>query len=124
MLRTAASLQSGSEHPLAAAMVAAAAARGLALDRPDDLVADPGRGVRGRVAGQAVAVGNRDLLTVLEITPPTDLLDVWQAHDAAGHTAVWVVIEGLCGRSSPSPTRRVPPRGRGWRHSPRVAWKP
>lgn len=112
VLRVAASLQSGSEHPLAAAMVAAAAARGLALARPDDLMADPGRGVRGRVAGRAVAVGNRDLLTVLEITPPTDLLDVWQAHDAAGHTAVWVVIEGavravIAIADTPRPTARA-----------------
>ena len=94
VLHVAAGLQSGSEHPLAAAMVAAAEARGLAVDRPDDLMADPGQGVRGRVAGRTVAVGNQDLLAALDITPPAELLDAWRDHDAAGRTAVWVVIEG------------------------------
>jgi Cu+-exporting ATPase len=48
LLRAAASLQSGSEHPLARAVVAAAKERGLAVPEPDSVRAVPGRGSEGR----------------------------------------------------------------------------
>ncbi|WP_295537021.1 heavy metal translocating P-type ATPase [uncultured Pseudacidovorax sp.] len=50
-LRIAATLQQGSEHPLARAVMAAAASRGLAPDEARELRAVPGRGIRGRVDG-------------------------------------------------------------------------
>ena len=65
LLRLAASLERASEHPLAAAIVAAAVERGLALAEPTEFESQTGRGVRGVVGGHAVALGNRDLLADL-----------------------------------------------------------
>jgi Cu+-exporting ATPase len=58
LLRAAASLQSGSEHPLAHAVVAAAKARGLAFDAPDNVRSVPGRGSEGEVGARSVLVGS------------------------------------------------------------------
>lgn len=57
-LRVAASLQSGSEHPLARAVVNAAKERGLDVLAPDDVQAVAGRGTEGRVAGEAYLIGS------------------------------------------------------------------
>ena len=57
-LRTAASLQSGSEHPLARAVLNAAQERGVTFDAPQDVQAVPGRGTQGRVAGHEVLIGS------------------------------------------------------------------
>ena len=57
-LQTAASLQSGSEHPLARAVLAAARERGLAMEPPQDVRAVPGFGTAGRVAGHEVFIGS------------------------------------------------------------------
>ena len=57
-LKTAASLQSGSEHPLARAVLAAAKDQGVAFDAPQDVQAVPGRGTQGRVAGHEVLIGS------------------------------------------------------------------
>ena len=58
LLRAAASLQSGSEHPLAHAVVAAAKARELAFDAPDNVRSVPGRGSEGEVGARSVLVGS------------------------------------------------------------------
>jgi Cu+-exporting ATPase len=58
LLRLAAGLERASEHPLAAAVVRAAEAKGLHLDEVHDFQALPGQGVRGKVAGKEVLVGN------------------------------------------------------------------
>lgn len=57
-LAWAASVQSGSEHPLARAVVAAAKAQGLRLSAPVDLVAVPGRGVQAVVDGKSLLLGS------------------------------------------------------------------
>ncbi len=62
LLRLAASLERGSEHPLAAAIVEAAEERGLALSEPTDFVATSGRGAEAVVERRAVRVGNRAFL--------------------------------------------------------------
>ncbi|HLY54637.1 MAG TPA: heavy metal translocating P-type ATPase [Stellaceae bacterium] len=62
LLRLAASLERSSEHPLAAALVAAAAERGLSLAEPGEFAALTGKGVIGRVDGRRVAVGNASLV--------------------------------------------------------------
>jgi Cu+-exporting ATPase len=62
VLRVAASLDQGSEHPLAAAIVAAARERKLTLDTPDEFDSASGIGVRGRVGGRALALGNTTLM--------------------------------------------------------------
>ncbi len=61
-LRLAASLEQASEHPLAAAVVAAARERGLALAPVVDFAAVPGRGVRGSVEGHALVLGSAAFL--------------------------------------------------------------
>ena len=63
MLRLAASLDQGSEHPLADAIVRAARERGLALDKPETFESSSGIGVRGAVAGARLALGNTALMT-------------------------------------------------------------
>ena len=62
VLRLAASLDQGSEHPLAEAIVRAARDRGLTLDKPESFESDSGIGVHGRVAGKALALGNTALM--------------------------------------------------------------
>jgi Cu+-exporting ATPase len=67
VLRLAASLDQGSEHPLAAAIVAAARGRGLALDKPEQFDSESGIGVRGTLGGKALALGNTALMEQLGI---------------------------------------------------------
>ncbi|KQZ57891.1 copper-transporting ATPase [Lysobacter sp. Root559] len=62
VLRLAASLDQGSEHPLAAALVAAARERSLALESAQDFDSVTGLGVRGRIGGHALALGNAALM--------------------------------------------------------------
>ncbi|MCJ0824781.1 heavy metal translocating P-type ATPase [Luteimonas sp. 50] len=62
VLRLAASLDQGSEHPLAEAIVAAARDRGMALSPVDEFDSVTGQGVRGRVSGQALLLGNGSLM--------------------------------------------------------------
>lgn len=69
VLRLAASLDQGSEHPLAAALVAAARERGLALDAAQDFDSATGLGVRGRVGGHALALGNAGLMSEDGVDP-------------------------------------------------------
>ncbi|HMN57174.1 MAG TPA: copper-translocating P-type ATPase [Ottowia sp.] len=62
VLRLAASLDQGSEHPLADAIVSAARAKGLQLAKPDDFESGSGIGVRGTVEGRRLALGNTALM--------------------------------------------------------------
>ena len=62
LLRLAGSLERGSEHPLAAAIVAGAEQRGAPLGPAGDVRAVPGKGIAGTVDGRAVLVGNPPLL--------------------------------------------------------------
>jgi Cu+-exporting ATPase len=68
VLRLAASLDQGSEHPLAAAIVAAAREQGLKLAKPEDFDSESGIGVRGSVEGQALALGNTALMEQLGVS--------------------------------------------------------
>ena len=72
LLRLAASLERGSEHPLAAAIARGAEERGLALATASDFASEAGKGVVGIVEGRRVAVGNQTLLASLGI----DLADL------------------------------------------------
>ncbi|MDD3650096.1 heavy metal translocating P-type ATPase [Immundisolibacter sp.] len=68
VLRLAATLERASEHPLAAAIVGGAQRRGIEPARCEEFVAVPGQGVRGRVDGRQVALGNRALLDAVGVT--------------------------------------------------------
>ena len=69
ILRLAAAADAQSEHPLAAAVVAAARERALVVDPPSDFEAVPGHGVQATVGGRTVLVGNRKLLERSGVTP-------------------------------------------------------
>lgn len=62
LLQLAASLEQGSTHPLAAALVADAKRRGLALETPQEVTVEAGKGIAGQVAGHSVRVGSPDWL--------------------------------------------------------------
>ena len=93
LLALGASLERGSEHPLATAVVRGAEARGLTLHEPADLEAIPGKGVRGRVAGRTVALGNAALMRELGIDPGAVSSDVGRLQ-RAGKTVMHVVVDG------------------------------
>jgi Cu+-exporting ATPase len=67
VLRLAAGLERGSEHPLAAAVVKGAHARGLNPSSPEEFHAVPGQGVKGLVEGRQVMVGNATFLSATKI---------------------------------------------------------
>ena len=67
LLRLAAALERSSEHPLAAAIVAAAEERGIAVGAPENFRSITGKGVVGTVEGAEVALGNRALMEELKI---------------------------------------------------------
>jgi Cu+-exporting ATPase len=69
LLRLAASLERGSEHPLAAAIVKGAEDRGLVLGTAVDFTSETGKGVVGVVEGRLVAIGNLALFASLGIDP-------------------------------------------------------
>jgi Cu+-exporting ATPase len=93
LLRLAASLERGSEHPLAAAIVAGAEARGLALEAATGFASHTGRGVTGSVAGRSVALGNRRLLEELGVDPGA-LAARAEARRSEGQTAMFVALDG------------------------------
>jgi Cu+-exporting ATPase len=92
-LRLAASLERGSEHPLAAALVEAAEAKGLALAPAADFRSLTGRGVAGTVDGQAVALGNRALLEELRVDP-SPLDERAETEGREGRTVVFLAAGG------------------------------
>jgi len=67
VLQLAASLEQGSEHPLAEAILAEANRRNLPLDRADDFDSITGMGVRGRIAGKTLAMGSKALMAELGV---------------------------------------------------------
>lgn len=96
VLRLAASLDQASEHPLAEAIVAEARRRGLALARAEEFESSTGIGVRGRVDGRDVVLGNRALMAQAGIA--TQALDA--AAEAARGEGGSVVLVGVDGRAA------------------------
>ena len=109
LISLAAALEAGSEHPIAAAVTAYAAEKGLAVPDAADFQAVFGKGVRARVAGTDCAAGNAALLAELGI-PLSDAVEAARAEMAErGETALAVVqagrIAGLLGvRDAEKPT--------------------
>lgn len=68
VLRLAASLDQGSEHPLAETIVRAAREQGLALDKPENFESGSGIGVRGQVGGRQLALGNTTLMEQIGVS--------------------------------------------------------
>ncbi|MDT8344573.1 MAG: heavy metal translocating P-type ATPase [Thermohalobaculum sp.] len=93
VLRLAASLERGSEHPLAEAIVAGAEERGVTLAKADEFEAVTGKGVKGVVDGRRVALGNARMVADLGI----DAGDAGEAANARrdqGETVMFVMVEG------------------------------
>lgn len=93
ILRLAASLERGSEHPLAAAIVAGAEKRELKLTDAREFRSITGKGVVGSVDGKWIALGNRKLLEELKVEPG-DLLNRSEALRKDGQTVMYVVVDG------------------------------
>jgi P-type Cu+ transporter len=104
LLRFAASLERGSEHPLASAIVASAEERAVALGSTQGFKSETGKGVTGEVDGHRISVGTRAFLQELDVE--TSHLDQKaEVQRAAGETVVYVAIDnraaGLIGVADP-----------------------
>jgi Cu+-exporting ATPase len=93
VLRLAASLDQGSEHPLAAAIVTAARDRGLALDKAERFNSESGIGVRGLVAGKALALGNTALMQQLGVDVSA-LVAQAEALRSQGASVMHLAVDG------------------------------
>ena len=93
LLRLAASLEATSEHPLAAAIVAGAEARGLTLAKADSFDSVTGKGVRGVVAGRDVALGNGRMLADVTAGGNPLAAEADQLR-GDGNTVMFVVLDG------------------------------
>jgi Cu+-exporting ATPase len=93
LLRLAASIERGSEHPLAAAIVAGAQERGLKLSEAQDFQSFTGKGVVGRVDDHQVALGNSRLLEQLNVEAGA-LIERAETLRKAGETVMFVAVDG------------------------------
>ena len=93
ILRLAASLERGSEHPLAEAIVRGADERSISAVDIDDFEAVTGKGVRGRVDGKSVALGNLALLEELGLDGGKFLEKANERRDQ-GETVMFVILDG------------------------------
>jgi Cu+-exporting ATPase len=90
LLRIVASLERGSEHPLAAAILAEAADKELSLGQVTNFQSHSGLGAEGTVEGKLIAAGNRQLMEKLQVMIP----DVPDRYLGAGEAEIYVVIDG------------------------------
>jgi Cu+-exporting ATPase len=93
LVRIAASLERGSEHPLAGAIVQGAQARGVSLTNVQSFQSITGQGVRGQVDGQDVALGNRALMQVMAVDA-SELAGRAEELRGEGQTVMFVAIGG------------------------------
>lgn len=104
VLRLAASLDQGSEHPLAAAIVAAARERKLVLDKPENFESGSGIGVQGQVGGHHLVLGNTALMQQINVSVDalTTQAETLRAEGASVmHLAVDGKLAGLLAVSDP-----------------------
>ena len=96
LLGLAASLEKGSEHPLAAAIVDGAGERGITIANTTDFASHTGKGVSGTVSGRAIALGNKPMLADLGVdTTPLDAEA--DALRAEGQGVMFVSVDGKLG---------------------------
>jgi Cu+-exporting ATPase len=104
LLRLAAGLERGSEHPLAAAIVSGAEERGVEISPAEEFASITGKGVTGRIEGRRVALGNRALLEELGIDPG-ELAARAEELRGDGQTVMFVTVDdrpvGLLGVADP-----------------------
>lgn len=93
VLKLAASVEKGSEHPLGEAIVAAARERGIAMPEAQSFEAIPGHGVAASVDGRQVILGNRKLMADKDISI-SGLLPQAESLENDGKTAMFLAIDG------------------------------
>ena len=93
LLRLAASLERASEHPLAAAIVAGAEARNVQLSSADDFESVTGKGVKARINGVMVLLGNRKLMEDAQVKVE-QLGETAESGRADGQTIMFVAVDG------------------------------
>ena len=93
LLHLAASIEMGSEHPLAAAIVAGAKEKDISPSKVESFESLTGRGVTGMIDGKKIALGNRKLIDELGIAPG-ELPDKAEAMRREGQTAMFVAVDG------------------------------
>jgi Cu+-exporting ATPase len=93
LLRFAATLERGSEHPLASAIVKGAEARGVNATATPSFESVTGQGVHGEVGGRRVALGNRTLMDTLRVDVSA-LVERAEALRAEGQTVTFVAVDG------------------------------
>ena len=93
VLRLAASLERGSEHPLGEAIVKGAEARNIALAEAEGFAAVPGHGVTGRIGGHEVLLGNAKLMRDRGVAAQ-ELNADWERLANGGKTPMYVAIDG------------------------------
>jgi len=93
VLRFAASLEQGSEHPLAHAIVVAAHERGMRLETARDFQSTTAGGVRGTVAGRRVFVGKPAFLRDSGVAGVPALETLAAPHQAGGATAIFIALD-------------------------------
>ncbi len=93
VLRLAASLEQGSEHPLAEAIVRGAEAKGLKLEKAGAFEAVTGKGVKGSVDGKEVALGNTKLMDDMGVDS-SSLKEQADTYRAEGGTAMFIGVDG------------------------------
>ena len=93
VLKLAASAERGSEHPLAAAIVAAAAERNLELAPASDFDSPAGKGVTGTVSGKKIALGNARFLSELNIDASALKAEAERLR-SDGATAIFLAVDG------------------------------
>jgi Cu+-exporting ATPase len=94
LLRLAASAETGSEHPLAGAVVRGAQGEGISLDPPGEFLSRPGHGVRAKVAERLVHVGSARWLQEEGIDAAA-LLPLARECSESGDTVVFVAVDGM-----------------------------
>jgi Cu+-exporting ATPase len=93
VLGLAATLERGSEHPLAAAIVQGAEERGVELEQYSDFESITGKGVKGRIGERDVALGNRGLMDAMNVDVG-DLAQRAESFRGEGQTAMFVAVDG------------------------------
>jgi Cu+-exporting ATPase len=93
LLQFAASLERASEHPLAAAIEAGAAERGVQPKQVEEFDSITGMGVKGRVDGHEIVLGNLKLIESADIDT-TDLAKQAEAFRSEGQTVIFVTVDG------------------------------
>jgi P-type Cu+ transporter len=121
LVRLAASLERASEHPLAGAIVAGAEERKVALSQAEDFESITGKGVKARVEGAMVLLGNRKLMDDAGITVGA-LAASAESGRTDGQTVVFVAVDGIAAGliGVADPVKETSPEAIRWLHDEKI----